>query len=230
MSDKNRLLIDVPLVADEDADEELGAGDAAPIADEDLQGSRLLLVLKDVRPIEIEGKPGGLVEMACTFQPGYNTRFTWARLTVLLKSPEGIRIVDLAPREIQDPHPVKISVDSKGTLGLDKAPAEASLEKSVKKEYEVYHCSVQGSGASTAKARWDFNENAHRQDGLGTEQSLVLTLPVTGAVSGLVLMNARLARSGVGGALSAVRDVVLGARQRDNAFSVEIPGKYTLDA
>ncbi|MEL6940487.1 MAG: hypothetical protein AAFO84_14995 [Cyanobacteria bacterium J06598_1] len=223
MSNENQLLIDLPLVADEDADEELGSLAATAIADEDLQGSRLLLALKSVRPIDIEGMPGGLIEISCTFQPGYNTRFTWARLTVMLQSPEGVKIVDLAPREIKDEQPVKISVDSKGSLGLKKAPAEASLDKTVKEEYEVYQCLVRGSGESTAKARWDFNENDHRQSGLGTEQTLVMTLPVTGKVSGLVLMNARLARSGVEGALSAVRDLVVGARQRDSTFSVEIP-------
>lgn len=41
-------------------------------------------------------------------------------------------------------------------------------------------------------------------------------------MSRLVLMNARLARCGVGGALSAVEIWFLGIRQRDNAFSVEI--------
>lgn len=223
MPDETQLLIDAPLVADADADEELGPGDASAIADEDLQGSRLLLALKSVTPIKIDEQPGGMVEMVCTFQPGYNTRFTWARLTVLLKQPEGIQIVDLAPREIQDPQPVKITVDSKGSLGLNRAPAEVSLEKTVKKEYAAYSCSVRGSGASTAKARWDFTENSHRQDGLGTEQALALTLQTTGPVSGIVLINARLARTGVGGALLAVRDVVLGARQRDHAFAVEIP-------
>jgi hypothetical protein len=223
MSEDDRLLIDVPLVADPDADEELGPTDAKPIADEDLRGSRLLIVRKAVKAIELDGQMGGMVELSCTFQPSYGARFTWARLMLILNSPEGIQITDLAPRTIQDSQPVKFTVDDKGTLGLKYAPAEASVEQSMQREYEIYHCSVQGSGVSTAKARWDFRENEHRQDGLGAEHSLVLTFPVTGIVSGIVLVSARLARSGVGGTLSSVRDMVLGAGQRDYSFSVEIP-------
>ncbi|MDJ0702472.1 MAG: hypothetical protein QNJ46_04250 [Leptolyngbyaceae cyanobacterium MO_188.B28] len=225
MSDDTLLLIDAPLVADPDADEELGPDVAEPIADEDLRGSRLLLARRVVTPIEINGESGGLVELSCTFQPAYETRFTWARLTMMLKTPAGIRIAGLEPRAIQDPRPVKFTVDDKGTLGLKYAPTELGVEQSIQKEYEVYHCAVQGSGIGTAKARWDFRENEHRQDGLGTDQGLLLTLPVTGRVSGLVLVNARLARSGVGGVLSAVRDMILGAEQRDYSFSVEIPEK-----
>jgi hypothetical protein len=45
MSDQDIPLIDEALVPDPDAEEELGPGDAAPIADEDVCGSRLLLLL-----------------------------------------------------------------------------------------------------------------------------------------------------------------------------------------
>ena len=224
MADELELLVDAPLVVDPDADEELGDGGGA-IADEDLNGSRLLLAKRAVTPIVIDGKAGGLVELSCTFQPAYETRFTWARLTILLQTPEGIQIVDLAPRQIEDERPVKITVDGKGSLGLTHGPAEAGAERSTTKEYEVYHCAVQGSGISTAKARWDFRENAHRKDGLGAEQALVMTLPVSGKVSGLLLLNARLARSGGGGVVDAVRDLILGGRKRDYSFSLEIPEK-----
>lgn len=223
MSEDTQLLIDAPLLADADADEELGPGDATPIADEDLRGSRLLLAKKSVTPIQIDGQSGGLIKLSCTFQPAYNTRFTWARLRILLQTPEDIHIVDLAPQEIQDSQPVKITVDDKGTLGLTYAPAEASVEQSIQKEYEVYHCTVRGSGITTAKARWDFRENEHRQDGLGTEQTLALTLPVTGKVTGIVLLNARLARSGVGSVLDAIRDLILGDGEMDYSFVMEIP-------
>ena len=222
MADGLEILVDATLVGDPDAEEELGDGSGA-IADEDLGGSRLLLAKRAVTPITIAGEAGGLVELSCTFQPAYETRFIWARLTILLQTPEGIQIVDLAPREIEDERPVKITVDGKGSLGLTHGPAEAGAERSTTKEYEVYHCAVQGSGISTAKARWDFRENAHRKDGLGAEQALVMTLPVTGKVSGLLLLNARLTRSGGGGVIDAVRDLILGDRKRDYMFSLEIP-------
>ena len=44
MNGEETLLIDSPLVPDPDADEEMGSTDVEAIADEDLKGSRLLLV------------------------------------------------------------------------------------------------------------------------------------------------------------------------------------------
>ena len=44
----------------------------------------------------------------------------------------------------------------------------------------MYQCLVRGSGESTAKARWDFHENDCQQNGLGTGQTLVMTLTVAG--------------------------------------------------
>ena len=58
--------------------------------------------------------PGGLIGIDCLFSRYYTD---WARLTVLLQSPEGVKIVDLKPRAIKDEQPVKISVNSKGSWG-----------------------------------------------------------------------------------------------------------------
>lgn len=225
MTEDNKLLVDAPLIADPDAEEELGPSDAKAIADEDLQGSRLLLALKSVQSIDIDGEPGGLVELSCTFQPNYGTRFSWARLILRLTSPENATFIDIAPKEIKDSHPVKISVGNKGMLGLKYAPAEAGIEQSQNAEFEVYQCTVQGSGVTTAKARWDFRESDHRQNGLGTSQVLAFTLPVTGKVSGLVLVSARLAKQGVGGAVASIKDMILGPGQTDYGFTFEIPAQ-----
>jgi hypothetical protein len=225
MSEDELLLVDEPLAPDTDADEELGPGDIEAIADEDLKGSRLLIVRRAVEAVELDGTPGGAVELACTFQPARDARFTWARLLLRLKTPEGIRIVDLAPRVVREDEPVRFSLDRSGKLGLSYQLAGAGVEKGTRKEYAIYNCSIQGSGEGTALARWDFNENPHRKDGLGREQALALTLPVTGRVTGTVSINARLARPGVRGRMEAIRDLVLGARpgEREYPLAFEIP-------
>lgn len=225
MSEDEMLLIDAPLVADPDADEEMGPGDAEAIADEDLEGSRLLLVRRVAEAVDLDGTPGGAVQIACTFQPARDTRFTWARLLLRLSTPQGVRIVDLAPRVVREDEPVRFTLDRSGKIGLSYKVAEASAEAGKHKEYVIYYCSIQGSGEGTSLARWDFNENPHRKDGLEREQVLALTVPVTGTVTGTVSVNARLTRAGLRGRIAAIRDLVLGANpgERSYPFAFEIP-------
>ncbi|HEX8141477.1 MAG TPA: hypothetical protein VF553_02710 [Pyrinomonadaceae bacterium] len=225
MNEDEMLLIDEPLAPDPDADEEMGPGDVEAIADEDLKGSRLLLVRRAAEAVDLDGTPGGAVEFACTFQPGRDARFTWARLLLRLNTPAGIHIVDLAPRVVREDEPVRFTLDRSGKLGLSYQIAEASVERGTHKEYAVYNCSIQGSGEGTSLARWDFNENPHRKDGLGREQVLALTLPVNGSVTGTVSVNARVTRPGLRGRMDAIRDLVLGTRpeERHYAIAFEIP-------
>jgi hypothetical protein len=217
-------LIDEPLVPDPDAEAELAPGDAEAIADEDLRGSRLLLVGRAAEAIELDGSTGGAIELACTFQPADGTRFAWARLLLRLTAPDGVKILDVAPREVVD-EPVTISVDRKGGLSLGvKGVGTAETGLASTKQYVTYHCAVQGSGAATALARWDFKENPDTRDGLGTEQALVLTVPVTGPVRATVTVSARLARSSVAGRVAdAVRDLVLPTPQRTFPVTFEVP-------
>jgi hypothetical protein len=84
--------------------------------------------------------------------------------------------------------------------------------------HAIYHCKVQGGGAGTRLARWDFRENPDRRDGIGQEQILTLTLPVTGEVSGSVIVSARLARPGLQGSLDAIRDLVLGESTQERFY------------
>jgi hypothetical protein len=209
-NDEQNVLLDAPLVPDPYAAEEMGPADAEAIADENLKGSRLLLVRRAVEPVDIAGVPGGAVELVCTFQPAPGSRFASARLLLKLTGPQGVRIADLEPRQVREQEPVKFVLDRKGKLGLKVLKAEAGAEAGVRMEYAVYHCAVTGSGQATPLARWDFTENPHRKDGLGAEQSLALTLPVTGRVTGTVSVTARLIRPGLRGALEAVRDLILG--------------------
>lgn len=219
-------LLDASFVADPYADEEMAAGDASEtIVDDELEGCRLLLVQRAAEAIQLDGGPGGAVEIACTFQPAEGMRFSWARIVLRLNEPEGVKVVGLEPRDVRDKEPVKFTLSDKGKLGLKYQIGEAGVENGVTKEFTVYHCAVHGSGESTPTVRWDFTENPHRRDGIGREQVLVLTLPVTGRVAGTITANARIVRPGFAGRLDAIRDLVLGARSHERALAVsfEIP-------
>jgi hypothetical protein len=130
-----------------------------------------------------------------------------------------VKVVDLGPRDVREAEPVKFTVSGKGKVGLEYL-AHAGVEKELTKEFAVYHCAVHGSGESTPTVRWDFTENPHRRDGIGREQVLVLTLPVTGRVAGTITANARIVRPGIAGRLDAIRDLVLGARSHERALAV----------
>ena len=226
MSDE-MLLIDAPLVPDPDADEELGPTDLEAIADEDLRGSRLLLVRRAIEAIDLEGTAGGVVQLVCTFQPALETRFTSAQFRLQLMTPEGIKIIDLAPRSLDDPNPVEFTLNGKGQLGIKNpaVPVEPGVEVGMSKKYAKFHCKVQGAGEGTSLARWDFRENPDRRDGIGREQVLTVTLPVIGQVTGNVIVSARLAKSGLRRGIEAVRDLILGPTPAERIYpiSFEIP-------
>lgn len=226
MTEEDTVLIDTPLIPDPDADEEMGALSEA-IADEDLQGSRLLLVRRAIEAIELEGTQGGIVQLVCTFQPGDGARFTSAQFRLRLSAPEGIRAIDLAPRSIDDPNPVEFTLNHKGQLGVTSLPVplDPKIEMEVNRKFAKYHCRVQGSGEGTNMLRWDFRENPDRKDGIGQEQVLTITLPVTGQITGEALVSARLARPGLGGKIDAIRDLIFGVSQNKRVYPIdfEIP-------
>ena len=227
MNEPEGGMIDAPFMPDPDADQELGATDLETIADQDLKGSRLLVVRRAIEPIDLDGTPGGVVQFACTFQPAPETRFTLAQFRLRLVMPDGVQIVDLAPRSISDPSPVEFTLTRKGKLGLSgvTGPVKPEVELGSSKKFVRYHCQVQGAGEGTNLARWDFRENPDRQDGIGPEQVLALTLPVTGPVTGGVIVSARLARAGLRGRVAAFRDLILGAGTKQQSYMInfEIP-------
>jgi hypothetical protein len=207
------VLIDVPLEPDPFATEELGPTDIQAIADEDLKGSRLLLVHRAIETVEIDGYPGGAVELSCTFQPAENCRFASARLVLKLTTPAGVRFVDIQPAEVRETEPVKFILESKGKLGLKYLNIEGGQEAGAKAEYTTYHCAVTGAGQGTHIASWIFKENPHRLDGLGTSLALAFTILSVGSVAGEVIATARLVRTGLPGVADAIRDLILGPRK-----------------
>ncbi|MEE9412712.1 MAG: hypothetical protein V3V22_06625 [Methylococcales bacterium] len=217
---ESKTLIDVPLVPDPDADEEMGGSDIEAIADEDLRGSRLLLVRRTIEPIELEDTMGGVIQLTCTFQPSHQARFTSAQFRLRLVTPDEIRVIDLAPRSLDDPNPVEISLNRKGNLAVSSMFLKPTAEMALVKKYVKYHCRVQGSGAGTKLVRWDFRESPDRHDGIGQEQVLTFTLPMTGQVTGSVMVSARLAREGLRGRIEAIRDMILGVKPNERSYPI----------
>jgi hypothetical protein len=227
MSDEPEVLLEAELAADPDADEELGPAGGEAIADEDIRGSRLLLVRRAAQAIQFDGGLGGAVELVCTFQPSAGTRFVWAQLRLRVTSPAGLQFYDIGPRDVRDDQPVQYVLDRKGKISLKYHGVGAEGEQGSRQEFKVYHCAVQGSGEGTSLARWDFNESPVRKDGLGSEQSLMLTLAATGRIEGHVSTNARLVRAGLAGSLSAIRDLVMGggSGERWHRVVFEVPAQ-----
>jgi hypothetical protein len=217
------ILVDIPLVPDPDADEELGPAEAEAITDEELRDCRLLIVRRAVEAIDLAGDPGGAIQLNCSFQPGPQTRFTWARLVLHLTSPEGLRLVDLQPREVRESEPVQFTLGEKGQIGVKYSPLEATAEETRSTQYAQYYCVVHGSGEGTGTARWDFEENPQRRDGIGREQTLALTLPGSGLVEGILKVNARIKRPGLRGRAEAIRDMVIGTPNWEHPIEFDIP-------
>lgn len=215
------LLIDAPLIADKDADEELGPGGVEAIADEDIQGSRLLLVKRMTEAVDMDGVRGGLLQFACSFQPADGTRFSSAQLKLRLKTPENMHIIDLAPRKVDDTHPVEFTLTKKGQLGIKYLSFEPGGEIGLSKKFVKYHCSVHGTGEGTRLARWDLKENPDSKVGIGPEQVLTVTLPVTGKVAAEIIVTARLVKKSLKGKIEAIRDLILGVKPGERFYPVE---------
>ena len=212
-TNEDDLLIDIPLIADPDADNELSAEDVQPLTDEEIHGSRFLLVKKSVETIDINGKSGGAIQISCEFQPAENTRFTWGRVALTLTSPGGIKFISVQPEIIKDDNPVSFQVNRNGkiTLGYpDYAGAEAGAEK--QKQFVVYQNLVQGTGEGTDKAIWIFKENEGKS-GLTPKNILSFTIPVTGEVKAALSANCRIVRQGFGGLVDKIRDLIIEAEE-----------------
>jgi hypothetical protein len=183
MTEQDDLLIDAKLIADPEADEEMSSSDAEQLTDEEIYGSRLLLVKRAVEAIDSDGESGGAIQISCEFHPAENTRFSWAQVSLTLESPAEAKFISVQPDVVSDAAPVNFQISRNGKLTLgypDYAGIEAGGEK--QKQYAIYHNLVRGSGEGTAKAIWTFTENPHTQAGLGQKNILAITVPVTGTV------------------------------------------------
>lgn len=220
------VLLDEALVPDPDAGRELGP-DSEALGDAEIRGSRLLVVREEVAGGEYEGQPYGVVKLVCSFQPAPGTRFSWARLTLRLDAPPGVRILDLVPREAREGEPVRRILTDRRRFGL-RNPL-LGTETSSRAEFAVYHSTVKGSGIGRPNAIWDFTENPIRKEGVGHEQVLELTLPGWGRFGGTLSASAHL----VSGELRhRIRDLILPRQphQRQYPVTFQIPAPPSADA
>jgi hypothetical protein len=217
-------LIDAALVRDPDLLQEMGAAPSA-IADSDIKGCRLLIVRRGIEPIEAAGEPGGLIELAVSFQPTDRVRFTWAQIVIVLAKPEGTIFVDLAPTTTMNGE-IKYAVETSGKLSASFKPAgiDASHGTKVTAKFVSSHCGVHGTGAGTTKARWEFTEDPQRQEGLGHEQTLLATVGRTGHIRGNVSVYAKIVRPGLLGDVDRATYLVLGPDEHHAGLILDIPG------
>jgi hypothetical protein len=209
MKNNDDLLIDVRLIPNPDADEEMSGNDIEKLSDEEIRGSRFLLVKRAVEIIDINGQNGGAIQLSCEFQPAENTRFTWGSISLTLISPNGAKFISVQPEVIKDGNPVNFQIKGNGkiTLGYaDIAGAEVSREK--QKQFVVYENLVQGTGEGTAKAVWIFKENTGKS-GLTPRNILSFTIPTTGIVKAELSVNCRVVRSGIAGVVDKLRDLII---------------------
>ncbi|MEM9721854.1 MAG: hypothetical protein AAGA10_21485 [Bacteroidota bacterium] len=216
--------VEIPLIPDPDASDEMGfESSTRTIADEDLRGSRLLIHNSNSEPTEIKGQKGGLVEITCNFHPAHRSRFSWIQLSLELIDPSDAQIIDLAPEEIKEAEPVTFTVNNEGKIGAKYAGLNSELKSGEEVNYAIYHCSVLGSGQSTNRAVWTFKENPVSQEGIYGKQVLLITLPHQGKVKGNLRVNARLIRPGLQGGIDAIRDLILGTKDRVFELDIDIP-------
>ena len=62
----------------------MATADVEALADEDLKGSRLLLVRRAVEAIDLDGTAGGVIQFACTFQSAERGWFVSAQFRLRL--------------------------------------------------------------------------------------------------------------------------------------------------
>ncbi len=195
------VLIDEELLPDPYASEELGSAPMEAIADEELKGCRFLLIIQAIEAIKCNDTVGGAIKLACAFHPPPSgIRFVQARLHLKLTAPDGVKIIDLQPREGKG-QPIEITINEKGTVEFGYGGFKASGGEDTTFKFTYKHPLIQGSGAGTALALWNFVEDPTIQEGLPGEQILALTLPLTGKIVGEVTLAAKVAREGIRGAL-----------------------------
>lgn len=224
MHEINQTLLDVDLIPDADADNELGSA-RTKFAEEDVEGSRFLLVCRSVEPVMIEGKPGAVIHLLSTFHAAPGARYSTAEISIRLLQPEGVIIVDLSPRDAHQGDAVKITLGENGKFTTSPLPMAFSVEgaENITKEYTIFPSQITGSGEGTSKARWTFYENPQHKSGIGHEQLLSVSLQAAGTITGTVRVAARLIRPGLDGHMDSLRDLIFGTPGSLYPVSFAIP-------
>jgi hypothetical protein len=214
----NMVLLDAQLVPDPDSTLEMGVTRAELLTDEDIAGSRILIVKRKRGLKKPRDGDRAMTEIECTFHPAPTTRFVSARVTVKILAPQDATFLGVAPTIVSDPVKVEYNHEPNGKISikvgvLSVAPTIAAHTKL---EYDSYICHVRGSGEGSRRAIWDFDEDRNLKLGIGLSQALAMTVPSAHAVRGELNVSASLARNGV---IGAVRDMVLGKSRPEDTFN-----------
>jgi hypothetical protein len=213
------VLIDAPLVPDTDADSELNQDATSLLADEEISEARFILRRTAIEPVTLDGAQGTFVAFACTFH-GTSTgaRFTNARIHLVLDDPKDAAFVDVEPTmDALEEVVIEYNVDEKLNVKIVEAGA------TTKHRVATYTARIKGSGDGTRRACWTLEEG--HQTGIPHETMLLCTLVPTGRLSVRAIISARIEKRGVGGALQAARNLLLGPYERQYQFTLDVPAQ-----
>jgi len=146
-----------------------------------------------------------------------------------LTAPEGIRILDLAPRDIREDEPVRFVLDRKGNLALEYPIAAGGAETSRRKRST--QSTIARSRDREKAPLWHGGTSRRTRTGKtasAPKQTLAMTLPVIGHVTGTVSVTARLVRAGLRGRIDAIRDLILGAQPCERHYPIAFVVPETL--
>jgi hypothetical protein len=198
-------LLEIALDPDPVADAELGPGDESLMTDDEVAGSRLIIVRRAVEPIDPASGKGGVLGLGCTFHAAAGARYIFAQVRVDLISPAGAVFADIAPRHVTADDAVKITVKRNGELSLGREPVKAGVGGACEIESVYYPSLVEGSGGHARYALWRMRENGETRQGIGLDHFLAMTVPEAGDYEAEVTVTAQLARSGLAGIADAFR-------------------------
>ncbi len=201
------ILFDEALVADPDEPHELADSPESLLTDDEIKGARCAVRIKAVEPSE----GGFAVALAAVFDPPPNARFTYARVSVQLKTPEGMTFASIAPTEVRDSQPVKIVQSQNLSLTLKAWKVEAgAVGNDRETEYTWYECIARGSGAGSDRVRWTFEEHDDVHKGIGPNQMMSFTVNGDAPIGLSVQITCNVIRPGLAGLADRTRTLLFG--------------------
>jgi hypothetical protein len=197
------------LVVDPSSLREMRPGAGATLVDAiDARDARILIVRRAWEAGDAAQDGTVAVRLQCSFHAPPGSRYTRARVVLKLTEPRDAVFFDISPHEVKEPTTVEVSRASKlklsvklGSLGVSVEPGGESSTKSTRTSYV---CRVQGSGDSTPRAQWTFEELDGSEEGIGLDQIVTMIVPSGSPVKAELLVTARLARRGLPGALDMI--------------------------
>lgn len=213
------VLVDAPLVPDTDADSELNQEAVSLIADEEIREARFILRRTAIEPVTLDGAQGAFASFVCTFHgTSKGARFTSARIHLVLNAPKNAVVVNVEPTlDAVEEVIIEYSVEEKLNVKIVDAGS------TTKHRVATYTARVKSSGEGTRRACWTLEEG--HQTGIPHETTLLCTLVPTGQLSVRAIISARIEKRGVGGALQAARNLLLGPYERQYQFTLDVPAQ-----